>query len=172
MIFSSEKGLAPTEVMHVSITFGEDGRPLRLLHALSEDGCDVVCAAYSLHDASGDERLDLPLPPQRAASAVADFARTANRHVVASDAASHAFLAQEWKPDETVRLIGIEGLAASLSDGPEFLDRIVRRPAVAGLAASVARAHLLSCGVGRPIISRTWREERLLGRASNDDPGG
>lgn len=172
MNLSSEKGLAPTEVMHVSIAFGEDGRPVRLLHALSEDGCHVVCAAYSLHDADADERLDLPLPPQRAASAVADFARTANRRVVASDPASHAFLEQGWKPDETVRLIGIEEFAASLGDGPEFLERIVGRPAVAGLAASVARAHLISCGVGRPVITRTWREGRLLGRAPKDDRGG
>lgn len=162
MTMSDDRGHGPTQVIHVSVTFGADGRPLGLLHALSEDGVHVVCAAYSLHPAHGDERLDLPLAPARAASAVANFARAANRHVVASDEATHTFLMEGWAPDETVRLLRIQDFAAGLSDGSRFLDLIVRRPAHAGLAATAARAHLMSCGLG-PIIERTWEEARLLG---------
>lgn len=164
MTMSDDRGHGPTQVIHVSVTFGEDGRPLGLLHALSEDGVHVVCAAYSLHPDHGDERLDLPLAPARAASAVADFARAANRHVVASDDATHAFLATGWAPDEPVRLLRIREFTASLRDGSKFLDLIVRRPAQAGLAATAARAHLMSYGLGRPIIERTWEEGRLLDR--------
>ena len=158
----NDLGHGPTQVMHVSVTFGEDGQPLRLLHALSEDGIHVVCAAYSLHPAHGDERLDLPLAPERAASAVLDFARAANRRVVASDDETHTFLAGGWAADETVRLLSIQEFTAGLSDGSRFLDLIVRKPAHAGLAATAARAHLMSCGHGRPIIERTWEEARLL----------
>ena len=58
MTMSDDRGHGPTQVIHVSVTFGEDGRPLGLLHALSEDGVHVVCAAYSLHPDHGDDEED------------------------------------------------------------------------------------------------------------------